>query len=113
MIRAALAVLVAAFLIACADKPQGGAQPPAASPPSVAQPSQRPAGNASTAPRADLQPELPRADPFDLARRYRGLDLPPQSMTQPAPAGVGDSRTFIVYDLAATRANEVRASLLA
>lgn len=70
-------------------------------------------GHAAAASAADLEPEPPRADPYDLARRYRRTEIPPTALTQPPPAKTGDVRRFFVYDLAATRAVEVNATLLA
>jgi hypothetical protein len=57
--------------------------------------------------------ELPRANLYDLARRYRNLDVTAPPPTQPPTARVGDVRSFFIYDLQANQPLEVRATLLA
>jgi hypothetical protein len=132
MIRTALFACLLAILAACAeDSPRAApagtptaaeraAATPAgasaadtpAAPPAAAGPA-RPAGRSAPAATGDLEPEPPRADLHDLARRYRGLDVTAPPPTQPPAARVGDVRRFFVYDLNATRVLEVSATLLA
>lgn len=119
MIRAALAVCLL-LLVACSSDPPPAEQS-VVEPSAVAQPATpatpRPdptAGTGSPAPDTrTLVPELPRADLYDLARRYKGIDITAPPPTQPPPARTGDTRSFFLYDLEANRPLEVRATLLA
>ncbi|MGH2599424.1 MAG: hypothetical protein ACRDJ9_08565, partial [Dehalococcoidia bacterium] len=124
MIRTALALLLCLLLVTgCTDDSDSAAdQPPpvsqaTATPSTNAAPASSlrpaPSGTATSTSQADLEPQPPRADPYDLARRYRGLDVNATPRTQPPAAQVGETRSFFVYDLDATRAMEVRATLLA
>jgi hypothetical protein len=121
MTRTALsACLLLLLTVACTD-PSPRAAPTAApatngsaaASPTAALGPTRPAGHAAPAAADALEPEPPRADLFDLARRYRGLDLADRKHTEPPAAQVGETRRFFVYDLSATSALEVSATLLA
>ena len=114
MTRTVLALFLISLVVACSDSPSTATQ---TSPPDRVQIEATLASAPPTAQAAaaspDLEPALPRADLFDLARRYRGLDLPSQVITQPPVASAGAVRSFFVVDLEANRAQEVRATLLA
>jgi immune inhibitor A len=121
MIRAALAAVVLLALTACSDTEPGRTSVPAtASPvPPMSVAAVRPApvatGGAQRAPASavDLEPQVPIADPYDLARRLRRVDAAALSSTQPPAATVGDTRRFYVIDLNETKALEISATLLA
>jgi immune inhibitor A len=118
MICAALAVCLL-LLVACSNSPPR-AEPaaedaPAAAPPvAIVEHTVEPPPSAEPSPSASvvLTPELPRADLYDLARRYRGLDVTAPPPTQPPAARVGETRPFFIYDLQANQPVEVRATLL-
>ena len=130
MIRTALSVclILTCILAACADgspraapaaSPVAGEQaaaPPPATPtaetPAGSAGATRPSGRAVPAASGELEPEPPRADPYDLTRRYRGLEVTAPPPTQPPAARLGDVRRFFVYDLNATAILEISATLL-
>jgi immune inhibitor A len=115
MIRAALAVCLAALLIACSS-PRSGAQPAQRAdtvPATAAVESDPTPSGSATAAMLEPEPEPPRTDRYDLARRYLGLTITTPPLTQPPAARVGDTRSFFVYDLDANQAIEVQATLFA
>ncbi|MBI2760951.1 MAG: immune inhibitor A [Chloroflexi bacterium] len=127
MIRAALFLLLALVVIACSDEqtpaPATGAAGMIAGTPSAATVTtaapaptavQRPPLTGSGAVPTALQPEPPRADRFDLARRYRGVDLsPPRPGTASRNEQVGARRDFWVVQTDPPRAFQVSATLRA
>jgi immune inhibitor A len=135
MIRAALSLFLALAVIACSeDKPPsptagvaGGAgtmpattatAPPATpaitaavQPPTVVP---RPPLTSSGPNAGALVPEPPRADRFDLARRYRGIDVPlPQPTIASRNEQVGARRDFWVVQTDPPRSFQVSATLRA
>ncbi|MGD9893022.1 MAG: hypothetical protein AB7R89_26150 [Dehalococcoidia bacterium] len=118
MIRAALALCLL-LAVACSDASEpsntaasGMTATPAdaATPAVVTDRQQTPPATPAAAAQA---PEVPRADLYDLARRYRNLNVTASPPTQPPLARVGDTRPFFIYDLQTNQPLEIRATLLA
>src|SRR5215207_5955510 len=100
MIRAALAALCSVVLLACSDPTPSRHAATRVAPPTT----EVAAGSEAALPDlhrpgasgVDLEPQPPTADPYALARRFRGVEIAPAALTQPPAARIGDRRRFWV-----------------